>query len=1522
MSEYYSVKKEFLDELSSSDGGFVQQTFLGASITDFTINAGFGDDTSTMSVNLVPDSVNSGDGNGLGLGDDVYHNGSSDQFRPPAVGSPVFFKFGNQLANVSQAFRKTYDDIYPTITKYNNLGYTASEFGTGGQGGGNPGHFHFAFGGILKAINETKDAGGNPKYSVQVADPREVLGNVELILNNYAGTTFNNANMFNLYGFLEYNIPENMQEKLNLGGAAVLDDPDPLVRTESLDGSMNWSGTDMIYGVPSAIVVGFNDGGKPTNDNIEDTYGGSATLPMFPLTGTGFSRRSSQGIPFYRVAQSLSALFGWYGEIPNIYKNAGFGGYIQFRGFNYVVDLSGLPELNQFYFLDYDKITLLDLLLEICEVSNHELIVSLLPIIEDHPACNIYKAINDENIQKNNMSGIIAGIIRIDTIDRSKPQPNGAIKSYIDNLESNGVEVTSKSFGSELSNVNTDKFVVGANETEMYYFTANADRAEADTRVQWSLDYSYKQQILPYYGTLPGNSVHPETVTIPKGFGSYQQILLDSSKLNAVGVGNFYVATEIELRAAAVSFQRWCQFLLDYDDVYMESIEENDAEEGAALIAQIPANFAVGFNPRISNNYAVSVPRSVWPSDRDFYNDAGLPASPCNPPYGYPLYYKRATQIGLPSKGATSVSDAAGNARRREEIKAAMRRAAGIANKKAREAEDAKKQAQDGTPTFNWASFLDIGTYFMNILTSALSTIPGFGVLSTLNTAFNISNYIGGPLSEVAQKVLSTLADNPEIPVVDNSNLKALNDTFAFGNRLGRKGLKNAKKVYEFVKGVSDECLGKKFLVKMPRQVNLFYDKTLTKSGSSIVAGPFGFPARTVNQEATYTNDFSARISALAQNEPSMRTYLVDNDLFYEPEDNFTGAMEVHYNPITGEYEFNYKPDTQGGFFEYDLLSNFSNNQPLHIHQGLAPADTVIFDNGNNRIAPYVRFDHSQNLSFKGVRPSELTQQVSNGSYMIPDLSYTLDNLTAGKLKDLPPLDTPKPEQVTFVKCTVDEKFYMPPTSSRQDFAVHGQKIIQDFTLSPPKQIYGSGCEYVPAMQYSMMVAVPAPGAGGTCNFRHFNSTVAYSQHQFQADTDHVYALITIPGRIEPTIDSRLRDGPLQSYATAKIKHNLAADVVRGVCGFDQPALRGTPTDLTGDFLLQPLGSDAAAGVKKAKQLANFSLPNKIEFCQPSPVYPDMVALPLQSKSRCYGPWVSSQVGAYSNIGGKIEYIKDENLAPWNFSGFDLMNRAGLIQAEFSNSLLLASERGSFSIPRAPSGVALARSLQADGPLVSNISVSVSDRGVTTDYALDLYTASFGKLQKQRLDNISKIGRNQQKLEDERNALIRKGFGKNQTDINLQSIYNTLQQQIINATNIQYSPMQKSPGYNTNYNIMSVIPTIQEFTTGLAGGGFSKMANNIAGSLASKDDIDEAGDVMGDDDEQMMDQFGNTAISKTTDNQRPVSLEPGNGYMASADVQNVDNIREIMNNVDGFNDRYNLSDSSWSNTRGNDNGLV
>ena len=88
----------------------------------------------------------------------------------------------------------------------------------------------------------------------------------------------------------------------------------------------------------------------------------------------------------------------------------------------------------------------------------------------------------------------------------------------------------------------------------------------------------------------------------------------------------------------------------------------------------------------------------------------------------------------------------------------------------------------------------------------------------------------------------------------------------------------------------------------------------------------------------------------------------------------------------------------------------------------------------------------------------------------------------------------------------------------------------------------------------------------------------------------------------------------------------------------------------------------------------------------------------------------------------------------------------------------------------------MGKALLDGGPLVTNIQVDVSEAGVKTTYKLDLYTSSFGKLQKQKQDEISKISRERQKLRDERNALIRKGIGKNQNTTNYGQQYDQLRQ--------------------------------------------------------------------------------------------------------------------------------------------------
>ena len=92
--------------------GYAQQTFLGASIKNFSIKGGFGGSSSSVSVSLVEDKYNQSDGKSYGLGDDVYHKGARDSFAPPVVGSPVFFKFGRHMATVPEAFTATLDILH------------------------------------------------------------------------------------------------------------------------------------------------------------------------------------------------------------------------------------------------------------------------------------------------------------------------------------------------------------------------------------------------------------------------------------------------------------------------------------------------------------------------------------------------------------------------------------------------------------------------------------------------------------------------------------------------------------------------------------------------------------------------------------------------------------------------------------------------------------------------------------------------------------------------------------------------------------------------------------------------------------------------------------------------------------------------------------------------------------------------------------------------------------------------------------------------------------------------------------------------------------------------------------------------------------------------------------------------------------------------------------------------------------------------------------------------------------------
>ena len=1472
---------------SDSDKGYPQQTFLGASVRSFNMNGGFGDSSSSLTVDLVVDEYNLSDQTPAGYGDDVYHSGQrignniiGDNFVPPIPGSPVYFKFGPNFATIEEAYRKTFDDLYfyntmseidpitagtatlsgiiygkvnippnsyvdlyipdvvdggvaltddqpRPIINYSDIRYNAKA----------KGREHIIFGGILQTYTQNRSPNGNPLYTVNVVDPREILSNVTIILNNYAGPTYGQSNILNIYGFLEYNATDNTkniikstmpyENKLKKTIGTIGDDV----------GSITLTGDDKYYKMQPPNIDFLRQQIKDTTEAIAEqkrsiadfrssnnTIGADAAFqriitlsqtlvtlkqnlqteknsayPTFPMTGTGFSRRSSQGMPYYRVQDGINALMGWYGPLPQEYQDQGFGGRINFRGFNYVVDFGGLPPLPEFYFLDFDQMNLLELALEICDITNRDLFISLLPVI-DHPACSTIYNYN----KTASMKDMVAGIIRIDTIDRSEQPFYGAIKTYIDSLASRKIYVENQDLGYELSNVTTDKFIVGAQEIDLHFFSSNADRDTLAFRktgtngvfpnkpagYQWSLEASLEQQILPYYGKLGNNAV-----TIPKGFGAYQQILLDSSSLNAAGVGAYYVATEMELRCAMISFDRWKEFLKLYNDVYLDSLESDDVADMAAAGLTPTPKFGIPAAPvNVSTKYAVSVPRSVFdtyilPVNGSLYGDDGLPLSACNPPYGYPLYYKRMTRIGIPEGGLTDL----------------------------------------------YTRWVSLTTNLAELQCANSSTIS-----TLLNSQFKhleAQLLRRQPLTALEQQYYNTikpLIDQKATPQKIQESVGALENivkgngrsVFAILPSVAKKNNENAIKVYNFVKSVADECLGKKFLVKIPTEVNLFYTDSITVNDpntSEFNSGPFGFRPRSTKNIPGYefSAAFQAEIDAAKEQQPpaiNMIQSFISPAVKPNPK-TFLGALRVNYNPMTEKYESNYTPMNIGGYFPFDLYQNTLgvattkdisnadfNRLPAGIRQGIIPQDLSNFINEDGRILPYAKFDHAEDLSLEGLNDGDFSQQFMIGGGMVTDLINVLDNTGPSEFQAFPNLDENeaapqpnKPKQIAFVKCSVDEQLYLPPNFIERDVAVHGQSVIDIGTISIPQKIFVpcSGVEgtglvagtgvYLDSFTFYKANYVPLPQPGTTVKILDFERNNPYinlpggqlvnnsdyvNTDADKLNTEHAYALVTLPNRLFPTKDRRFRDGPLQSMNAERFKHLMTMDVVKDAPGFNLPSPMVNPPrgslqskDIPGLTLDNKI--HAWFAMKKSLQGLSFGLPFQVNFSMPSPVYPDLIALPLMSNDRCYGPWISSQLDGQAyiikNIGGRVEFIKDENLSPWNYGGYHLMNEAGRLQAEFSNSLLLFSERGSFTIPGIPQGNSLCKALLEGGPLVTSIALDISTGGAKTTYQMDLYTASFGKLQKQKQEEFSKMSRERKKLLSERNALIRKGMGKNQS---------------------------------------------------------------------------------------------------------------------------------------------------------------
>ena len=1771
--------------------GYVQQTFLGASIVNFNISAGFNDNSNSLNVSLIADEYNKSDGLPIGSGDDIYHNGKSDCFAPPPIGAPVFFKFGKNFASTHQAYAKSYEMIYKypllatdeeilkelgsgTRTEmeafykenscteagstqseeecefdqdfqeesrvikdhhylksdqslslgYNNSKppqpdpdttfidkakiYAPSLLGIDPEtldSGNHPataarGKDHIVFGGILQGYSENKSANGNPIYSVTVSDPKEILSNCTLILNDYSQTTFNNKNLFNVYGFLEHELTDSLRGAIEAEAAKknLLTKHDLYVEAEA-ESVNDYINLEDCYLMKNQVedpnlrsdlkppededseTAASNEEGEEEGEEEKESWYPKVGMRVgevkkdsildqsevkywFPVTGHGMSRRSDKGMPLYRILQALP--FMNY-TMPQEFADNGYGGPIDFRGYKFALNIDGLQSLfldestielmeedpfqETVYgqhenvkcpaktnadvlrdvYIDLDDLTILELIQEIASIFNKDFIVELLPTIDqeklesfvfeekdrinelfeiskynegilDNIQGEVEKtALNDPDVVDDDSettdedeeepptpgfgdqeislgkesryteNDLITSIISVTFIDKNKQPTFDKISEYLKNNEYENAEI-----GYDLVNNVTDKFLVGAQKVDLYFFSSDRDRdsrlhvlnksedVRGDLEIleknQWTFNESLKQQILPYYGELADG-----VASIPVGFGPFQQILLNSEGLNAFGVGEYYLATEAELRTAMISYEQWRKFISKYNRRYVESfVAKSDDLEKFPAPSQEDLDYLKEFlkiDPDGDDDYpfvldealeekldnlrcGVVVPRSVIVSNANWYEsairsgseiaaleieaegnsdqeepideeaeakivikDETRPASPCFPPYGYPVYYGRGDSIGVldPSDVHRLITSAEAVQNVYFELPEILR-------------DYLEKGIRENLFNVESDDACDeiLSDFLKKQRGDAIKQNPTQG--KTREAIYKkYRDY-----KKVAKKFCDSATASTRLRFAFEDIVKANGHIVAFVNNIIRLNDQNARKVHTFLKSIADEHLGKSFLVKLPQKTNIRYSDTVEtnqrppNNGMVLESGCFGFNSipqsgKTIpeaeSEEFPINNyDFLYRQKEYSENflyddvvlnppvlvnelEPESG-YFIKSHLFdglttvqvgdpetpedeeseepespsdkpgyegllkstfkYDPAFAFpsssgsaadlgsgvsfsgqledferkiqysNGAFKPTYNPISNSWDFNYLPQNKGGWFDFSISEEKSRDNMLY------PIDASKLRTETNRISAYAIFNHSELLFFKNGDTKNIVQErvsqdkgeedhktlsrlkrmdactiLDNTGANLPQYEKNIENYKNGFNEFSTDKSFFGHEHVAYVKASVDEKLYFAPRFCTYkdipvaacDFEIVETKALANQTIEEEivqeDEIIPTAVTGVELITTRILSHVYKPKEAEE-EKKTFVNSIEFADHKYCVEgskkktfigkslvlqnkavlnSEHVYALVKLSSRAVAAHDKRYEETALSSTNLPTVARYLNRDTIKngGPEGnlSDPPALNLEQEKERIRYLTKIEAGQENVELNEALPLSNPEL--MLNYMHPSPVIPNVIALPLLSKERCYGPWVSN-VGLYKNadgkgtcnqtyrdIGGKVEFVKDENLSPWKFDGYENMDQAAEIQITYSNSLMLFSEKGSFTTPGIPKDVYIGRPLFKNSPVIDSISLSVDANSIRTTVSLEVFSSKFGKTKKQKEEQLARLTREQKRNRQNRNRLIR-----------------------------------------------------------------------------------------------------------------------------------------------------------------------
>ena len=488
-------------------GPYHQTRFCGASIMSFAVSAGWNEQSSELTVELIVDCSTTNKRIEYGPNLEAKIVTDADEFSEPHIGCAAYFRIGDKITDADAYERNT-------------------------EGG-------FEFTGIIQSWNKKLDTNGNPAYSLKMTDPRVILDGSHIIVSDLAepvdvvrpGTDryFDIPNVINAYGWLE-SLDMDCRNAFDASGQTW-----PTV----IEGTNIGSLTGGFGG------AGVNERGMRWN-LLKKALAILVSADQVPYVSSGGGRQTSTApySPYGRlIYRGGGSKFKSNGE--PLLPGSGVLGPTPLdetpRYLRYMVDLSEIPFAPDYYRITGPVISFSELISQVCAAAGCDYYIELLPV-------------------KGSSTTLV---IKVRVVVRSSQPKLGEIQSFVNDQDF----VVSKTFGQELANQPNSIYIFGAKRQDYleqpkdgaFGLTANLNIIPAA-----GLDTEGNPQIVTYDSKYSGTDqwwwyldARKINLSLYNSVGSTYIWVSESELRFAIGTPNTWMDFEISRGSAITPLGTW-----------------------------------------------------------------------------------------------------------------------------------------------------------------------------------------------------------------------------------------------------------------------------------------------------------------------------------------------------------------------------------------------------------------------------------------------------------------------------------------------------------------------------------------------------------------------------------------------------------------------------------------------------------------------------------------------------------------------------------------------------------------------------------------------------------------------------------------------------------------------------------------------------------------------------------------------------------------------------------------------------